>query len=67
MDEKYKVDTIQKLRKCVRSSGDSGFFWLSYSCSRAILPIPAERAANDRRQPVNDLMTMSTDGSSNKN
>lgn len=37
-------------------------FSVSFVLGRAILPDPARRAANDRRQPVNDLMTMSRDG-----
>lgn len=37
-------------------------FSVSFVLDRAILPDPARRAANDRRQPVNDLMTMSRDG-----
>jgi hypothetical protein len=41
-------------------SGDFVFFGLCVAY-RAILPDPARRAANDRRQPVNDLMTMSRD------
>jgi hypothetical protein len=42
-------------------------FSVSFVLGRAILPDPARRAANDRRQPVNDLMTMSRDGPSNQN
>lgn len=52
---------IHKERERVEWCGSGDFvFLVSFVLGRAILPDPA--AANDPRQPVNDLMTMSRDG-----